>query len=109
MVGYFAAKIITQSEPSASALLLLFLFVGLGAVGFLDDFIKISRAAQPGPAQPAKMIGQTVVALVFGCLALWPTLEDDRGMTPASTHVSFLRDIQLAGPADRAWRSCSSG
>ena len=93
VVGYFAAKIITQSEPSASALLLLFLFVGIGAVGFLDDFIKIRRQRNLGLRSRAKIIGQTVVALVFGVLALWPGLEDSRGNTPASTHVSFLRDI----------------
>ena len=94
VVGYFAAKIITQSEPSASALLLLFLFVGLGAVGFLDDFIAIKMQRSLGLRSRAKMIGQTVVALVFGCLAVWNELADDRGNTPASTHVSFLRDIQ---------------
>ena len=93
VVGYFAAKIITQSQPSASALLLLFLFVGLGAVGFLDDFIKIRRQRSLGLRSRAKMIGQTVVALVFGVLALWHELADYRGNTPASTHVSFLRDI----------------
>jgi len=94
VVGYFAAKIITQSEPSASALLLLFLFVGLGAVGFLDDFIAIKMQRSLGLRSRAKMIGQTVVALVFGCLAVWNELADDRGNTPASTHVSFLGDIQ---------------
>ena len=93
VVAYFAAKIITQSQPSASALLLLFLFVGLGAVGFLDDFIKIKRQRSLGLRSRAKMIGQTVVALVFGALALWNELADYRGNTPASTHVSFLRDI----------------
>jgi phospho-N-acetylmuramoyl-pentapeptide-transferase len=93
VVGYFAAKIITQSQPSASALLLLLLFVGLGAVGFLDDFIKIRRQRSLGLRSRAKMIGQTVVALVFGGLALWNELADSRGNTPASMHVSFLRDI----------------
>jgi len=100
VVGYFAAKIITQSQPSASALLLLFLFVGLGAVGFLDDFIKIRKQRSLGLRSRAKMIGQTVVALVFGVLALWHELADYRGNTPASTHLSFLRDIQwLALPS----------
>jgi phospho-N-acetylmuramoyl-pentapeptide-transferase len=94
VVGYFAAKIITQSEPSASALLLLFLFVGLGAVGFLDDFIAIKMQRSLGLRSRAKMIGQTVVALVFGVLAVWNELADDRGNPPASTHVSFLGDIQ---------------
>ena len=43
VVGYFLAKILTGTTPSGSALLLLFLFVGMGFVGFLDDFIKIIR------------------------------------------------------------------
>ena len=39
VLAYFIAKLLTQDWPSASALLLLFLFVGLGTVGFLDDYI----------------------------------------------------------------------
>ena len=39
------------------------------------------------------MIGLTVVAVVFGILALRPALEDDRGQTPASHHISFIRDF----------------
>ncbi len=93
VVGYFAAKIITMQMPSASAVLLLFLFVGLGTVGFLDDFIKISRQRSLGLRSRAKIIGQTVIALVFGILALSPALADDRGKTPASHHLSFIRDF----------------
>ncbi len=93
VVGYFAAKLITMQMPSASAVLLLFLFVGMGTVGFLDDFIKISRQRSLGLRSRAKMIGQTVVALTFGFLALSPALADDRGKTPASHHVSFIRDF----------------
>ena len=65
VIGYFAAKLITQTAPTASALLLLFLLVGIGAVGFLDDFLKVSRQHNLGLRSRAKMIGQTVVALVF--------------------------------------------
>ncbi len=93
VVGYFAAKLITQTAPSASALLLLFLFVGMGLVGFLDDFIKIYKQRSLGLRSKAKMVGQTVIALVFGILALSPALEDDRGQTPASHHISFIRDL----------------
>jgi phospho-N-acetylmuramoyl-pentapeptide-transferase len=97
VIGYFAAKLVTYPAtgdlPSASALLLLFLFVGLGLVGFLDDFIKISKQRSLGLRSKAKMVGQTIVALIFGILALSPMLEDDRGKTPASTHISFIRDF----------------
>jgi phospho-N-acetylmuramoyl-pentapeptide-transferase len=93
VVGYFAAKLITMSMPSASALLLLFLFVGMGLVGFVDDFIKISKQRSLGLRSKAKMIGQTVVGVVFGILAVSSALQDDRGETPASLHISFIRDF----------------
>jgi len=91
--AYFLAKLITQDVPSASALLLLFLFVGMGIVGFLDDFIKIYKQRNLGLRSKAKMIGQTLIAVAFGWLALTPMLEDERGKTPASSHVSFIRDF----------------
>ena len=93
VIAYFAAKLITMSMPSASALLLLFLFVGMGLVGFVDDFIKISKQRSLGLRSKAKMIGQTVVGVVFGILAVSSALEDDRGETPASLHISFIRDF----------------
>jgi phospho-N-acetylmuramoyl-pentapeptide-transferase len=91
VVGYFAAKLATQTEPSASALLLLFLFVGLGAIGFLDDFIKVSKQRNLGLRSKAKLIGQTVVGLVFAWLAI--TMEDETGRTPITHAISFTRDI----------------
>jgi phospho-N-acetylmuramoyl-pentapeptide-transferase len=93
LIGYFGAKLITMTAPSASAWLLLFLFVGMGLVGFLDDFIKISKQRSLGLRSKAKMIGQTVIAVAFGILALSPALDDQHGRTPASEKVSFLREI----------------
>jgi UDP-N-acetylmuramyl pentapeptide phosphotransferase/UDP-N-acetylglucosamine-1-phosphate transferase len=45
VLAYFIATLRHRQHPSASVLLLMFLFVGLGTVGFLDDYIKISRSA----------------------------------------------------------------
>ncbi|MDX6239548.1 MAG: phospho-N-acetylmuramoyl-pentapeptide-transferase, partial [Kribbellaceae bacterium] len=59
ILGYFAAKVLTMDPPSASALLVLFLFAGMGAVGFLDDFIKIFRQRSLGLRSKAKLAGQT--------------------------------------------------
>lgn len=93
LIGYFGANLITQTEPSKSALLLLFLFVGMGAVGFLDDYIKIVKQRSLGLRSKAKMIGQTVIALIFGVLALSDWAKDADGDTPASEKISFLREI----------------
>ncbi|GAB3926969.1 phospho-N-acetylmuramoyl-pentapeptide-transferase [Kribbella albertanoniae] len=91
VVGYFAAKLFTMTEPTASALLVLFLLVGCGAVGFLDDIIKIYRQRSLGLRSKAKLAGQTIVAVTFVVLAL--QFPDARGQTPASPFISFIRDI----------------
>ncbi|EFQ84337.1 phospho-N-acetylmuramoyl-pentapeptide-transferase [Aeromicrobium marinum DSM 15272] len=92
LLGYAAAKIATGFAPSASAWLLLFLFCGLGAIGFLDDYIKISRQRSLGLRSKAKMIGQIAVGLVFAVLAI--RMEDESGRTPITRFVSFTRDLQ---------------
>ncbi|MBO0846574.1 MAG: phospho-N-acetylmuramoyl-pentapeptide-transferase [Nocardioides sp.] len=98
VIAYFLAELLTRQQPTASSLLLLFLFVGMGVVGFLDDFIKISKQRSLGLRSKAKMVGQTVIALVFGFLALSHHLADDRGITPASANLSFIRDSTFVLP-----------
>ena len=92
LLAYVASHLITWTEPSASALLILFLFTGLGVVGFLDDFIKISKQRSLGLRSKAKIAGQSLVAVTFALLSL--QFPDERGITPASPAVSFLRDIE---------------
>lgn len=93
LLAYIASHLLTWTAPSASAILILFLFTGLGIVGFVDDFIKISKQRSLGLRSKAKMLGQAIVAVIFGLLAL--QFPDERGVTPASQFVSFLRDISF--------------
>ncbi len=95
VVGYAVAHVIIAIRggggPDASGMLALFLMVGLGTVGFLDDLIKIRRQRSLGLRARAKFLGQLVVAVAFAIMALrWP---DKFGITPASKHLSFVRDI----------------
>ena len=91
LVGYGAAMLVTQTEPSASTLLLLFLFCGLGLIGFLDDFIKIFKQRSLGLRSKAKLVGQTLIGLIFAVLAI--NIEDAEGSTVITHAVSFTRDI----------------
>jgi phospho-N-acetylmuramoyl-pentapeptide-transferase len=94
VLAYLLAHLLTWRMPSASGLLLLFLLVGMGFVGFLDDWLKISRARSLGLDSKSKLALQGVISVVFAILAL--QLPDNRGVTPASTYVSFLRDLPWA-------------
>jgi phospho-N-acetylmuramoyl-pentapeptide-transferase len=91
VLGYIVAHIVQLSRPSASGLLVLWLMVGLGVVGFLDDFIKIRMQRSLGLNARAKFIGQLVVGVSFAIGAIF--FKNGRGLAPASVHLSFVRDI----------------
>lgn len=92
---------VAPSRISLSALLVLFLLVGLGVVGFLDDFTKIRRERSLGLTSRQKLVGQSLVTVLFALGAL--LLKDSNGQSPASTAISVVRDTSLdlafAGPA----------
>lgn len=90
----------TSSGITASGLLVLLLFGGMGLVGFLDDFIKIAKKRSLGLRAYQKIILQAIVGISFAVLAL--QFPNSQGLTPGSTAISFLRDLNLdlafAGP-----------
>jgi len=91
--GYLVAHLMSGTGPTASALLVLLLGSVLGLVGFLDDLIKIRRQRNLGLNKTAKLVGQLVAAVLFALLAL--RFPDANGITPASTNLSFVRDITV--------------
>ncbi|MBC9731845.1 phospho-N-acetylmuramoyl-pentapeptide-transferase [Nocardioides marmotae] len=97
MAAYLLATLLTGSRPTASGWLLLLLLLGCGAVGFLDDFIKVYTQHNQGLSSRAKMAGQTLVALVFGLLAT-QLFADERGVRPASQYLSTTHDWGIKLP-----------
>ncbi|MEV5526562.1 MULTISPECIES: phospho-N-acetylmuramoyl-pentapeptide-transferase [Streptomyces] len=91
VAAYFLSKVITGYTPTYSGLLVLGLMVGMGLVGFLDDYIKIVKRRSLGLRAKAKMAGQLIVGISFAVLAL--QFQDARGNTPASTKLSFITDF----------------
>lgn len=93
ILGWLGSSAITGRPIHASALLIVGLMLGLGAVGFIDDFIKISKERSLGLKARWKILGQGAVGISFGVLAL--KFADPNGVTPGSTSISFLRDTRL--------------
>lgn len=100
LLGYAVAHLVGRAGPTASGVLALFLMAGLGLVGFVDDFIKISRQRSLGLRAVPKMIGQGLIGITFAVLALH--FPNGHFRTPASTRISFVRDtgidLAFAGP-----------
>jgi phospho-N-acetylmuramoyl-pentapeptide-transferase len=82
---------IAQEKPTMTALVLLGLFVFCGVVGFLDDFLKVRRRNSDGLSAKGKLLGQLIVGVGFGIVALY--VPSTNGQTVASEHISFIRDV----------------
>ncbi len=93
LLGWGGGLLATRQLPTVSAVLVLYLMTGLGIVGFLDDFIKISRQRSLGLKARWKFLGQGVVGVTFALAAL--QFPNEAFRTPASTKISFIRDTNL--------------
>lgn len=58
------------STPEDSGLLAMGTIVALGALGFLDDMIKIRKSRSLGLQSRAKILGQLIIGIVFAVLAV---------------------------------------
>lgn len=93
IASYFIAHLLTGNTVSVSALLVLGLVVALGFLGFLDDYMKISRQNSRGISGKQKIVGQVLAASIFGYLGL--KFPDKDGLTPISTQLSTVRDTSI--------------
>ncbi|MFT4285379.1 MAG: phospho-N-acetylmuramoyl-pentapeptide-transferase [Protaetiibacter sp.] len=89
--GYLVAHLIMDVPWTGVAVLVLGMMVGLGIVGFVDDFLKTRKQRSLGLGGWSKVVGQAIVATVFAVLAL--NFPDENDLTPASGYISFVRDL----------------
>ncbi|HSO69032.1 MAG TPA: phospho-N-acetylmuramoyl-pentapeptide-transferase [Arachnia sp.] len=91
VLAYALSHLVRWQAPTLSGILVLGLAVGMGFLGFLDDWSKISKERSLGLTPRGKLLGQFLIGGVFALLAL--NFPDERGLTPASPAISFLRDV----------------
>ncbi|MDX1690134.1 MAG: phospho-N-acetylmuramoyl-pentapeptide-transferase [Acidimicrobiia bacterium] len=97
LIAYLVAKIDLRNEAGAIApgfrdfevrgLLILLALVGMGVIGFIDDFSKVRRARNLGLKKRWKFLGQLAIASLFA----WGALATDG----ISTELSFARPLGL--------------
>ena len=77
-------------------LLILFVTVTLGAVGFLDDFLKVVRKKPKGLIGKYKIAGQVFVGLVVGGIIYFFPQWIDQTLVPyrSSTTVPFMKNLE---------------
>ena len=93
LVGYLTAHLITQNSLTISAVLVLGLVIALGVLGFIDDWLKVSRQKSLGLTVKQKLFGQAVIAAIFGALGV--SFADASSLTPISYYLSGVRETSL--------------
>lgn len=93
IAAYLIAHLISGNAMSTSALLVIGLVLAIGLVGFIDDYVKISRQNSGGISGKQKIFGQVVAASIFGYLGL--QFADKDGLTPISLQLSTVRDTSF--------------
>ncbi|GAC1364709.1 MAG: phospho-N-acetylmuramoyl-pentapeptide-transferase [Actinomycetota bacterium] len=109
LLGYAAAHLPRhQNSPfTVSGLLAVGVIVGLGGVGFLDDYIKVHKRRSLGLSKRWKIAGQATVAIVFALVA--------GRYSQAAPQISFVRPLGInLGPLLVVWvflvlAACSNG
>jgi len=90
VAGYAFSHLRSGAVFTSAAVLVVFAIVGIGAVGLIDDWIKVSRQRSLGLNPRAKLVGQLIVAITFALLAVY--------WAKVNTHLSFARPTLLDLP-----------
>lgn len=93
VLGYCTAHLVTATPVTASALLVIGLVISLGFIGFLDDWLKVSKQNSRGLPGRYKLIGQALFASIFAYLGLQFVNEDS--LAPISQYLSGVRETSI--------------
>lgn len=93
ILGYLTAHLVTGNSVTVSALLVIGLVLSLGLIGFLDDWLKVSRQNSRGLPGRFKLLGQAIIAAIFGYLGL--QFVDSDSLAPISQYLSGVRETSI--------------
>lgn len=72
----------------------LFTTVGLGALGFWDDYLKISKKNSKGVTARTKLVWQSIVAVAAGLLFAYVVPAED-GLSLRALYIPFVKDAVI--------------
>ena len=92
-MGISAVFFGTSPLPSATAWLTIAFTLGMLGVGAADDIMKFRHKGNEGLTERQKTIGLLAVTVPFAFLAF--QFPNESGARPASTAISFVRDLPV--------------
>jgi phospho-N-acetylmuramoyl-pentapeptide-transferase len=90
--GVLVATVLFGRIGQQNMILVLVVTVGLGLIGFLDDWLKIVKKYPKGLVGRYKLLGQIVLGLIVGSILYF--YPEDPALK-SSTMVPFLKNVNL--------------
>ncbi len=87
LAGYLVAHMFSARGATWVGVSILVATLGLGFLGFVDDYTKVRRQRSLGLSKTAKVIGQAVIAIVFTLMIVQ--------LAKTGTQLSFIRNVGL--------------
>ena len=79
--------ITNKIEYTTNLFIILFVFVGYGLIGFIDDFLIIKRKNNTGLTEIQKLFGQLVIAIIFFYLFMKTGHEPSMYISTLGIHI----------------------
>lgn len=79
--------ITNKIEYTTNLFIILFVFVGYGLIGFIDDFLIIKRKNNTGLTEIQKLFGQLVIAVIFFYLFMKTGHEPSMYISTLGIHI----------------------
>ena len=79
--------ITNKIEYTTNLFIILFVFVGYGIIGFIDDFLIIKRKNNTGLTEIQKLFGQLVIAIIFFYLFMKTGHEPSMYISTLGIHI----------------------
>jgi phospho-N-acetylmuramoyl-pentapeptide-transferase len=97
LASVFVPTVLWGDLKNAYVILILLVTVWLGAVGFLDDYLKVVRRKPRGLIGRYKLLGQVTIGLIVGgVIYFFPQWIDvDLVRLKSATTVPFFKDLEL--------------
>jgi phospho-N-acetylmuramoyl-pentapeptide-transferase len=97
LLGILIPCLLWADLRNGYVLLIIFVTASLGAVGFLDDYLKVVKKKRKGLIEEYKLAGQIIVGLIVGgTIYFFPQLIDvDLVRMKSSTTMPFFKNTEL--------------
>jgi phospho-N-acetylmuramoyl-pentapeptide-transferase len=97
LLGILIPCLLWADLRNGYVILILFVTASLGAVGFLDDYLKVVKKKRKGLIEEYKLAGQIIVGLIVGgTIYFYPQLIDaDLLKLKSSTTMPFFKNTEL--------------